>query len=192
MEDYQLLYFLVFVIGIGTSMLVFVKNKAKVLYCILTTLLLLSAVRIAETSNDIDKLNSNNKQYISSNKNLREEIKSLKEKNEELNDNMEFYNAHIVFINSGINVYHRLDCTDFDNSNFVAYNSSTAVAQGYKPCSKCNAPIVDKVEKTYIVYITRSGSKYHTSNCSYLKSSIAISKIDAISQGYTACSRCNP
>ena len=43
-----------------------------------------------------------------------------------------------------------------------------------------------------IVYITNKGTKYHRSGCSYLKSSNPITKKDAISQGYSPCSRCNP
>lgn len=43
-----------------------------------------------------------------------------------------------------------------------------------------------------VVYITKSGTKYHKAGCSYLKSSIEISKSDAIARGYSACSRCNP
>lgn len=43
------------------------------------------------------------------------------------------------------------------------------------------------------VYITNTGSKYHRGSCSYLRNSKhAIDKDDAISQGYTPCSRCNP
>ena len=46
---------------------------------------------------------------------------------------------------------------------------------------------------SYEVYITKTGSKYHRGSCSYLKQSkIGITKSDAIAQGYTACSRCNP
>ena len=46
---------------------------------------------------------------------------------------------------------------------------------------------------SYSVYITKTGDKYHTSSCSYLrKSKIELSKQDAISRGYTACGRCNP
>lgn len=41
------------------------------------------------------------------------------------------------------------------------------------------------------VYITNSGKKYHTSNCSSLsKSKIEIELEDAISRGYSACSKC--
>lgn len=46
---------------------------------------------------------------------------------------------------------------------------------------------------SYEVYITNTGSKYHRGTCSYLRrSKIGISKDDAIAQGYTPCSRCNP
>ncbi|MGN0482110.1 MAG: hypothetical protein ACI4HI_01020 [Lachnospiraceae bacterium] len=43
------------------------------------------------------------------------------------------------------------------------------------------------------VYVTNTGEKYHRAGCSYLRQSqIPISKDDAIAQGYTPCSRCNP
>lgn len=43
------------------------------------------------------------------------------------------------------------------------------------------------------VYTTRTGSKYHGAGCRYLRQSqIAISLSDAISQGLTPCSVCNP
>lgn len=43
------------------------------------------------------------------------------------------------------------------------------------------------------VYITKTGLKYHTSNCSSLrKSKIAVSLSDAKSRGFTACSICKP
>ncbi len=43
------------------------------------------------------------------------------------------------------------------------------------------------------VYITKTGEKYHTGGCSYLKKSkIAISLDEAKADGYSPCSRCNP
>jgi len=43
------------------------------------------------------------------------------------------------------------------------------------------------------VYITNTGKKYHKYGCRYLsKSSIKISKSEAISKGYTPCSICKP
>ena len=48
-------------------------------------------------------------------------------------------------------------------------------------------------DNEYTVYITNTGSKYHRDGCRYLsRSKIAISKSDAISEGYTPCSVCNP
>ena len=46
---------------------------------------------------------------------------------------------------------------------------------------------------TLVVYITKSGEKYHTEKCSYLKKSkIEISLEDAVDAGYEPCSRCKP
>lgn len=48
-------------------------------------------------------------------------------------------------------------------------------------------------QNSYTVYVTKTGSKYHSAGCRYLRSSkIAIDVDDAIAQGYDACSVCNP
>lgn len=56
------------------------------------------------------------------------------------------------------------------------------------------ASIQNKEEKKEtIVYITRTGSKYHRAGCRYLsRSQIPISLSDAKSNGYDPCSVCNP
>ncbi len=52
---------------------------------------------------------------------------------------------------------------------------------------------VSAADGTTTVYITKTGEKYHTGKCSYLKKSkIEISLEDAVDQGYDPCSRCNP
>lgn len=54
---------------------------------------------------------------------------------------------------------------------------------------------VDNVQSTpadIVVYVTRTGSKYHRYGCSYLKSCIETTLSSAKSSGYGACSRCNP
>lgn len=49
------------------------------------------------------------------------------------------------------------------------------------------------IKNEVIVYITKTGEKYHTAGCSYLKKSkIPIELSDAKNNGYTPCSRCNP
>ncbi|MCX8074013.1 MAG: hypothetical protein N2749_00290 [Clostridia bacterium] len=48
-------------------------------------------------------------------------------------------------------------------------------------------------EKNYTVYITKTGSKYHKSGCRYLRQSRISTTLNlAISEGYDACSVCNP
>jgi len=43
------------------------------------------------------------------------------------------------------------------------------------------------------VYITRTGKKYHQSDCQYLRQSkIPVSLSEAIDRGYEPCSVCNP
>lgn len=55
-----------------------------------------------------------------------------------------------------------------------------------------SAPTVSS-DKT--VYITPSGGSYHKKDCSFLANSKTIwerTETEAVSQGYTACSRCQP
>jgi len=52
---------------------------------------------------------------------------------------------------------------------------------------------VSSSEAQTTVYITRTGAKYHTGDCRYLRQSkIAIDLKDALDQGYTPCSVCGP
>lgn len=51
----------------------------------------------------------------------------------------------------------------------------------------------DPEKKEVIVYITKSGEKYHSEGCQYLrKSCIEITLEDAKARGYEPCSKCNP
>ncbi|MBA7557027.1 hypothetical protein ES705_49756 [subsurface metagenome] len=50
-----------------------------------------------------------------------------------------------------------------------------------------------EISEDVIVYITRTGKKYHTGDCRYLsKSKIPTTLKDAIQRGYTPCSVCSP
>ena len=51
--------------------------------------------------------------------------------------------------------------------------------------------VSDKIEQ--VVYITRTGHKYHRAWCRYLRQSkIEISKSEAVEDGYTPCKICRP
>lgn len=51
-------------------------------------------------------------------------------------------------------------------------------------------PIASNGNET--VYVTDTGAKYHLLNCFYLHSLNEVSLSDAVSSGYTACSKCDP
>ena len=54
---------------------------------------------------------------------------------------------------------------------------------------------VPTVSSGETVYVTPSGGSYHKKNCSFLANSKTIwerTEAEAVSQGYTACSRCQP
>ena len=69
----------------------------------------------------------------------------------------------------------------------IAANGGTVV-HGTRPTpSATYDPALD------IVYITKSGEKYHTASCSYLnESAIPVTRAQAIAEGRTPCSRCHP
>lgn len=77
-------------------------------------------------------------------------------------------------------------------STQTSTSPSLTSAQKTSSSSSSNAENVS-TSNSYTVYITDTGKKYHSAGCSYLKNSKhAISKDSAISQGYSACSKCNP
>lgn len=75
---------------------------------------------------------------------------------------------------------------------------STAVPSSTPSPSAAPSPAVpsapaaeDPVE--VIVYVTKTGEKYHSAGCQYLRrSQIPISLEDAKASGYTPCSKCHP
>lgn len=84
-----------------------------------------------------------------------------------------------------------------NTSNHYTYNSSGESSKNtyYSDTTRQNYTTYNNYEDedSQTVYITDTGSKYHRSGCQYLRSSHhAISKSNAISRGYGACSRCRP
>ena len=63
----------------------------------------------------------------------------------------------------------------------------------------CSAGDLDETETSssasdeIIVYVTRTGERYHRESCSYLRQSkIETTLSEAVEDGYTPCSRCHP
>lgn len=66
------------------------------------------------------------------------------------------------------------------------------IGDGYTIWGESSSSKSNDADASKIVYVTNSGTKYHRSGCSYLKSKRSISLSEAKRLGYTACSRCDP
>lgn len=53
-------------------------------------------------------------------------------------------------------------------------------------------PVVTEQNAGEVVYITRSGDKFHLSTCSYAKEATAITRSQAVADGKTPCKKCKP
>ncbi len=72
----------------------------------------------------------------------------------------------------------------------IKENAPPVVVVTQQPKQETNVVVSDKASQ--VVYITRTGKKYHRDGCSYLKSRIPSTVGDAKRTGLGACSRCNP
>ena len=79
------------------------------------------------------------------------------------------------------------------NASTIQSNAPPVVAEtNPEPVQEETVVEAPVTQSDVIVYVTKSGSKYHRYGCSYLKSCIEITLSSARSSGYDACSRCNP
>lgn len=97
-------------------------------------------------------------------------------------------------------------------SCYLSYSVYLSYDDGYYSAVQEYEPVIDALEDqireagedvdngayaqsssdSSIVYITDTGDKYHRRYCSYLHSSHALRKSDAIQKDYSPCSRCDP
>lgn len=96
-----------------------------------------------------------------------------------------------------------IDDSEVDYNTPGTYEVTYRIADNSGNATKKTASVTVKSKQTAssstsssgsgTVYITNYGEKYHTGSCRYLsKSKIAISKSEAIAQGYEACKVCKP
>ncbi|MFC1540538.1 hypothetical protein ACFL4J_00705 [Candidatus Margulisiibacteriota bacterium] len=108
--------------------------------------------------------------------------------------------ALTVYITKTGSKYHREWCSYLRQSS-IPVDLNKAIEVGYTPCSRCKPPVVGGLlkheaktkqidEKEEIVYITKTGKKYHRAGCRYLRrSSIPIS-LKKAKEYYSPCSVC--
>jgi len=109
-------------------------------------------------------------------------------------------NGTIICTSDGENIKFSCEPGSYNSSVQSKSNNTGGGGAAVKKSSTNSAPKHNPApkqttgsKKGETVYITSSGKKYHRSGCQYLKKScIEIKKSDAISEGYTPCSKCNP
>ena len=175
---------------------------------------------VVELNQEVSKLKQQNDTLSSQNLEHLENIESLEQMRDTLIDSRDelktrldkispeynFYHEHaaIVVAYSG-QKYHKYNCYHTAGKSIYIYNVEAAKSRGYAPCEDCLPTYSSRVEKflaeanidynsiSTTVYVTRTGSKYHSAGCQYLsQSQIAKTLSDAKAAGYTACSKCSP
>lgn len=101
--------------------------------------------------------------------------------------NIEYFNV------SGKNAYSPSHCSSLAKTitaSQVVKQQKVLASDSAESYAKSEAfPLSDDT----IVYITKTGKKYHTSGCSSLrKSKIPITLAEAKAKGHTPCSKCHP
>ena len=116
------------------------------------------------------------------NKTLKEEKATLETEKQTLSNQVEKSKQTTIATSNSSSTSSSSTSNKANNSTQIAKDTSTSG-------NNTNASATTSSE---IVYVTKTGKKYHNSGCSYLASSkIEMNLDDAQSAGYTACSKCH-
>lgn len=131
-----------------------------------------------------ENANPSNIKYISSDKSI-----ARAEKGKIIGVSPGYAEIHIEDIKSGI----KSDTVRVTVLKSIASELSSSEAAGSTEDSKNESVSTASPAGATAVYISKSGTKYHTSDCSSLGSSkTEISLEEAMASGKTPCKRCNP
>lgn len=104
--------------------------------------------------------------------------------------NASYNSGYSAGYNAGYDSGYDEACSRADATHQAYAPHETPYVSGYSSASSVENSYT-LAPQTNIVYVTRTGKKYHRYGCQYLKDScIEKSLSDAIAQGYTACSKC--
>jgi len=154
---------------------------------------------ISEQKSEIERLtqeNSSSDNYEKQIQDLQTQVASLEEEKSTLSDQVSSLGNENSTLQSKVDEYENTINSLKESSDKV---SSQEISSGDSGSSSFNSAGTEQSINNSgssggtIVYVTRTGNKYHRGSCSYLRQSkIEIDKEAAIAQGYGACSRCNP
>lgn len=103
------------------------------------------------------------------------------------------FNVYCYNVQPGVTIDYANGDSKLDDTVQTASATATKKKQKTKKTNKAtteqNEPVTEEA-KSETVYITDTGSKYHSAGCRYLKSSHEISLDEAEARGYEPCSVC--
>ena len=82
-------------------------------------------------------------------------------------------------------------CANNTDTNPIPPSPTVVVQKTPKPEPSPTIPAQTQ-EKSTIVYVTRTGTKYHSENCRYLSKSKIPVNLEKARQKYASCSVCKP
>lgn len=71
----------------------------------------------------------------------------------------------------------------------IVFSASACSAPAPSPTA---SPTPSRAQDVIIVYVTRTGEKYHMDGCQYLRSSQIPITLEEARQSYEPCSKCDP
>ena len=99
----------------------------------------------------------------------------------------------ITTVFSGCSLSPQYTYTDVYTQQELTENKSGVISDAKNPEENTEKSPEVQASEDDIVYITKSGKKYHTVDCPHLKKSkLATTIAEATNSGLTACSSCNP
>lgn len=95
---------------------------------------------------ELELLTQENTQLVEAVQTLEENMADLETEHQEMEETLKttqtkanFMDQYVVFVNNeeDAEYYHSYDCSQFNKSNFFAYNTKLAESRGYSPCPYC-------------------------------------------------------
>ena len=119
------------------------KGIPSIIYILIILLLLVCLCIMTFSSNSqrsqLQYYKDNYESYKTKYETSQEQINSLREEVQINTNKLQFIDNYVVFIeDDGTNLYHIYECEEFVGEEFYVLNTEWAVAEGYKPCSKCH------------------------------------------------------
>lgn len=156
------------------------------------------------------EISSSDEMYVADSSSTTSEWSSTQESQPQSSSNAEMLQSSdssdsisiIVYITKTGRKYHQDGCEHLSKSKIPIPLDEALLS--YDPCLVCEPPApnaqmqiteetpIEVSPQSTIVYVTKTGSKYHRNGCKHLSKSKIPIDLESAKAGYGACSICNP